>query len=170
MLSYLFAERLAARSRLSRVVFEIQVLQLRNLGSSRSSFRWCSCYRPRFVGRGRAVAVLGGVIREALLPEMGESETDGLGVADREDPGVKVVERELVGFGGAEVTLWSCGGWSFVEFIFHGGRGGGVFFPFIVVVCCRAFGVTVFVGVLVIELGCTASFGGEEEEVESEQE
>lgn len=114
------------------------------------------------VGRGRAAVVLGGVIREALLTGDGESETDGLGVADREDPGVKVVERELVGFGGAEVTLRGVVvGGVLVEFIFHGGRGGGVFFPFIVAVCCRAFGVTVgFVGVLVIELGCTASFGG----------
>jgi hypothetical protein len=114
------------------------------------------------IGRGRAVVVLGGVIREALLTGVGESGTDSLGVTDLEDPGVKDVERELVAFGGAEVTLRGVVvGGVLVEFIFHGGRGGGAFFPFTVVVCCRAFGVTVdFAGVLELELSCTAPFGG----------
>ena len=114
------------------------------------------------IGRGRAAVVLGGVIREALVTGVGESETEGLGVADLEDPGVKDIERELVGFGGAEVTLrGGVVGGVLVEFIFHGGRGGSVFFAFTVVVCCRAFGVTVdFAGVLEVELSRTASFGG----------
>jgi hypothetical protein len=110
------------------------------------------------VERGRGVTVFGGVIREVVRGVVADSLTVGLGVVDLDDAGVKEAEPEATDFGGVETVLFAVK--LLFEFMFQGGRGGGVLFPFKAVVCGGFNGVTAFAGVLTVVLRASAPFGG----------